>query len=601
MSEDRRNKFLAKKDKGYAISLDIETLNIFCSFAVSQSEVIKRRDLAALNDLMAVVDVEQSAANNMEKVIRFRFNKRALEARLTHGYTNPDIIFSYINEGVETQYRISKFNLRDLNDNEIQWTIECIFNLLKTHNIDSYVTSLHELCSDFKTSDYTKRTGVVSKIENYMTDFRNELRKNSAETVTESMFSLRQHVFDERIRKIHDELNDPYNKIKSGMQGFNQMINGGFQAGRVYCILGLPGEGKSLVLLNLAYQIKKYNKNYTLKDPSKTPCVVFLTMENSEAETIDRLFVMSANVSLEDDGRLEDIAHRAQTVGGLYLGKDNPIDMIVKFVPANSVTTDYMYTLYDELEDNGYEPICFIQDYLKCIKSSDSSYRTDLRLELGAIVKEFKTFALTKSIPVITASQFNRDGISSVDAGRRTSRCDTVALLDRSNIGESMLILENVDATIFIVPEWDENGHKYMGMRLVKKRFKGGNRETLFQPFEEDNEIRLVDDEGRSLPAFKQSMSKSSANSGTFNKGRQFDEIVEPSTIGMNSSTKLLQTAESTGLRETFKSVMREQQVQPKQELIKPMSKLTEQEIYEIEKCGTDKMALYDYYYKSFC
>ena len=31
--------------------------------------------------------------------------------------------------------------------------------------------------------------------------------------------------------------------------------------------------------INLAYQIKKYNKGYKPKDPTKRPCVLYLTME----------------------------------------------------------------------------------------------------------------------------------------------------------------------------------------------------------------------------------------------------------------------------------------------------------------------------------
>ena len=317
-------------------------------------------------------------------------------------------------------------------------------------------------------------------------------------------------------------------------------------------------------------------------------------MENSEAETIDRLFGICANVSLEDDCSLDVITNKAITNGDLYLSKDNPIDIVVKFMPSNSVTTDYLYTLYDELEDNGYEPICLIQDYLKCIKTSDSSYRTDVRLELGAVTKEFKTFALTKSIPVITASQFNRDGISNVDAGRRTSRIDTVSLLDRSNIGESMLILENVDATIFIVPEWDERGRKYMGMRLVKKRFKGGNREILFQPFEEDNEIKLVDDEGRSLPEFRQTMGKTNSATEIFNKNRQF-EVAEASTIGMKPKTIFRSDG---SMKSVFQNAINKPPEEKKPELIKPIGKLTEKEIFNLEIHQYSKEYIYDNYYK---
>ena len=71
-----------------------------------------------------------------------------------------------------------------------------------------------------------------------------------------------------------------------GMQGLNEMVGGGFESGRVYMLLGITGIGKSISLLNLVYQLKRYNRNYKTKDPTKTPCIVLLTMENTVVETI---------------------------------------------------------------------------------------------------------------------------------------------------------------------------------------------------------------------------------------------------------------------------------------------------------------------------
>lgn len=44
------------------------------------------------------------------------------------------------------------------------------------------------------------------------------------------------------------------------MVGLNYLLGGGFENARVYGFFGLQGEGKSLTLLNLALQLKKYNK-----------------------------------------------------------------------------------------------------------------------------------------------------------------------------------------------------------------------------------------------------------------------------------------------------------------------------------------------------
>ena len=46
------------------------------------------------------------------------------------------------------------------------------------------------------------------------------------------------------------------------MIGFNHLLGGGFEGTKVYCLYGLQGEGKSTTLLNLALQIKQYNKRY---------------------------------------------------------------------------------------------------------------------------------------------------------------------------------------------------------------------------------------------------------------------------------------------------------------------------------------------------
>ena len=181
------------------------------------------------------------------------------------------------------------------------------------------------------------------------------------------------------------------------MQGFNQLIGGGFENTRLYLLLGVTGGGKSLSMLNIAYQIKKYNKNFKPKDPTKIPCVVYLTMENSVTETIQRLF----EICVGDDMRNyspEDIEYKLRTEGELYLTDESPIDIIIKYKPNRSEDTSYLYTLTEDLEDEGYEVICLIQDHIKRLRSVEN--QPDVRLELGNVANEMKTFAIIKDIPV---------------------------------------------------------------------------------------------------------------------------------------------------------------------------------------------------------
>ena len=129
-----------------------------------------------------------------------------------------------------------------------------------------------------------------------------------------------------------------------------------------------------------------------------------------------------------------------------------------------------------------------------------------MRLGLGAVIDEFKEFAIDKQIPVITASQMNREATSKVDDGRKNRTVDLVRNLGRNNIGESLLILENADAAFIITPETTKFGKKYLGVSSVKTRYKGASLFTFFQPYNNERPIELEQDTNLAQPVFKDTL-----------------------------------------------------------------------------------------------
>lgn len=140
-------------------------------------------------------------------------------------------------------------------------------------------------------------------------------------------------------------------------------------------------EGKSTIILNIIYQIKKYNRDYQCKDPTKRPCIVLLTMENSVEESIERLFGMATDREKMTEFDVDSVISMLRKEGELTLSSDNPIDIIIKYKPTNSVDCSYLYTLTDDLEDQGYEVIAMFQDYIGRIRSTQ--HLSDARLEYG--------------------------------------------------------------------------------------------------------------------------------------------------------------------------------------------------------------------------
>lgn len=490
-----------KTKKKLPINFDLDSLDLMCSYVISNNRNIKRGQYVNLRNLIDMLDMERYI-NDQEKYKRILFIKKGIEARNLKGLTNSIAIIKYINGGIMDDDIIDMNNFSDMSNSEIEWINETVAQSLKSSFIYEDVDNFLDLFTRFKSADYVSISELSKEIEQAISTLNTKFRKAKLDTVTERVFSLRPDNFSNIIQDVHSEVTSKYRLLKTGMQGFNQLIGGGFENTRLYLLLGVTGVGKSLSLLNIAYQIKKYNKGFEPKDPTKIPCVVYLTQENTVTETVQRLFSICTGDDMRNHSP-EEIEQMLKTQGELYLTDESPIDIIIKYKPNRSEDTSYLYTLTEDLEDEGYEVICLIQDHIKRIKSIE--YQQDIRIELGNVANEMKTFAMIKDIPVITVSHLNRDGARTIDATATKAKMDLTRLLGKSNIGESLLMLDNVDLGIIINKEYDYEGLPYMVFKTVKERIKVF-RNYICQPLTPNNEVKLIEDFYSAVPIFRESL-----------------------------------------------------------------------------------------------
>lgn len=515
MNFERRAKYtgqgynVVKSNKRLDINLDLRTLDIMCKSLITDNQTIRRGQLVNLRNLIFLIK-EENYINDPEKSKRISFIKKGIEARLVCNLTDPYMIMMHINGGLLDSSIVNLDEFKGLTGAEIAWVNGMVSEALKFSHIYSNVDVLFDLCTKIKSSDYGSKAAIVAEFEKAINDIQNDFRRSKNEDQTEAIFSLRDGYFEDIMYDTYNTLSSPRRKLTTGMQGMNELLGGGFENGRCYVYFGLPGEGKSSVILNMMYQLKKYNKDYRTKDPTKRPCVVLLTMENTVTESVERLFGMATNRKHMTDFSPEGAIKMLREEGELYLADNSPIDLIIKFKPSNSVDTSYLYTLTEDLEDQGLEVIAMFQDYIGRIRSTERLQ--DTRLEYGTIVDEFKTYAEIKDIPIITVAQLNRDASKHIDEGRKASKSDLVRLIGRSNISESMLILNNIDAGFLIAPELTQSGERYLGVQRIKIRYDAGDREFVYLPFAGDT-LKLLEDFG-GIANFKTSM-KSESSYGT--------------------------------------------------------------------------------------
>ena len=513
---------MAKKDIGSGFSLPLSTIILYANYILKTIHTSNRGVLTDLRELLTMIDpgknfsVEQVRERNS-----YFFLKQLLDARLK-GYENRDILMEAALNGLDVK---NIFPLRKLEEplgsNELAFIEQNIGNNRNSFYTQSIMSTMYTQYSDFAIASETEKFKILKDVQKQIVDVNRKIKENvCVSSVSESLSLSNDEQFEATVAHMYNRAIDGSTKLKTGIQAINRSLNGGFENDRCYIYLGLPGEGKSSTLLNLTLQIKGNNKDIVTKDPTKRPTILFLTMENTLNETLERVFsILVSDDDISEFGGHKEIMQLLRQ-NGLGVSNDSPIDIEFRYVPSNSVDTDYLYTIYDEMSANGQEVVCLVQDYIKRIRPRDFKLMGgDMRIALGAVVDEFKEFAVAKHIPVITASQLNRDAAKIIDEGRKSSEADLVRKVGRANIGESTLITENADSAFILVPEDGADGRKYLGMANAKKRFKTQSSQFFYLPYSKERPLELLQDIHLAEPLSKLSLNELKTATNENNNG----------------------------------------------------------------------------------
>lgn len=486
------------KFKGDKITLkfDIDVLDAFITYVLTFNSLITRGNLSNMRELLTRMDM-RIYNNNMALENRINFLQRALDARLDDGMENPTIIINHaLGHNVNDKFKqeiSTQLTNQTMRGNEIKWINNTIAERLKYVHLYQYREIFNELFERLYMNDFETLKDLNNNFESVIIGLMNEIRKVKARETSDMTFTMAAGEMEEVVEMIVNKLKEPAAILKTGLKMHNEMLGGGYHSGRVYTYLGLPGVGKSTILLSAAKWISRYNTVET-QDPLKRPAVLLVTQENDLPETVERLFNMTCTAEDIRNFTPAEVIEMLRRDGQMTLnGDSNSIDIIIKFIPHRAISTADLYTIIDELGDRGIEVVALVHDYLKRIRSIDPN--PEVRIEFGNIINEFKTLAQVKNIPVITAMQLNRDGARTVDAGTESNKTDITKMLGRSNVGESWLVIENSDVCVIVNKESKEVTHEdFMVFKRIKCRYRAPEVSYMVHPFEQGNSMKLVDD-----------------------------------------------------------------------------------------------------------
>lgn len=498
-----------KNQKSLQLNLSSEELDTFCLYVNNlNSDVVSHSALVNAKTMFDLLDMKPYNVND-ELRARLEYITLVLEARVNLNLDTKSLIKNHVLRNCDMRLKkyiedeiIKDMSHAKISESTCKYLNSLIFeNLIEGYSLD-YSKRLSFMFEKKENGGYKRITEFSQDLKDLVKDIDLDIRKSEEFMREGKGFDLTSTNIRHEIKSIMKELRSPTNKLRTGLQYLNRMLNGGFESGRSYLFMGVTGIGKSIILLSVALWIKKYN-DLPKRDGMKQ-AVLFISQENSKSETFERIF--NINVSGKDIREFsdDDIEDSLRNIGLIVDNEDNDsINFIFKYFDDKEIGVSDIDAMISDYERQNIQIIAVVQDYIEKLKPKHSY--SELRTSLGSIATEMSELAKARNIPFISAAQLNRMASSVVDNAIVNNKTNTTKLLGKNNISESWDMMKNVDAAVIINREIDdtvEPERQYMGFKLEKFRGKP-NKDRIYvflHPFDENNGILLTPDiEGKPL------------------------------------------------------------------------------------------------------
>lgn len=231
-------------------------------------------------------------------------------------------------------------------------------------------------------------------------------------------------------------------RLSSGWVEFDRIF-GGFGNGELFTFMGPAHSGKSMYLINVGANLalQKYN-------------VVHISLEMSE-EISSQRYDMRLLGCTKDEFKTDNTIENLKSLLDKRIGR-----IIVKRYPSSSCTATDISTYLRRVENaKGFKADALIVDYADIMRSG-AKYN-DRRFELDTIYQELRNIGIEFNIPVITATQLNRDGLKELTAG---------GILTEEHIAESYGIARHVDCAVTINATPQDNANNQSTVYVCKNR-----------------------------------------------------------------------------------------------------------------------------------
>ena len=289
-------------------------------------------------------------------------------------------------------------------------------------------------------------------------------------------------------------------KVPFDLELMNKITKGGLSKKSLNIVMAGTGVGKSLFMCHCAAGNLTDGKN-----------VLYITMEMAEERIAERIDANLLNVSMEDLRQLPKDLYdqKIESVQQKTVGK-----LIIKEYPTASAHVGHFRHLLNELRlKRSFTPDMIYIDYLNICSSSRLKLAANLNsyTYVKAIAEEIRGLAVESNVPIMSATQTNREGYSNTD-------------VDLTDTSESFGLPATADFMIAIISTEDLDNLDQIAVKQLKNRY---NDPTVYKKFVvglDRSKMRLYDVEDNAQGEIVDSgIDEDLPTTNGYNKSRDYD------------------------------------------------------------------------------
>jgi archaellum biogenesis ATPase FlaH len=249
----------------------------------------------------------------------------------------------------------------------------------------------------------------------------------------------------------------------------NKITDGGLLTKTLNVFMGGPGAGKTLVMCHLASWYLTQGKN-----------VLYITLEMSEERISERIDANLLNTPLKDLAELPKSMYdkKVERIRNKTTGK-----LIIKEYPTAQAGVGHFRHLVNELAmKKSFSPDIIIVDYINICTSSRIKPGGNINsyTYIKSIAEELRGFAVEQVVPLITATQVNREGFGNSDIGME-------------NTAESFGLPATADLFLALITSEELEALNQIMIKQLKNRYNDPTIHRRFVVGVDRTKMRLYD------------------------------------------------------------------------------------------------------------